>query len=256
MSETHALLPLEQVLCDERELLQIQRNELLPVLDDPHQLNHYADHVVQAQAQQLQTVNPELTHALSQVIEQLIVQLSRSKKFLKRKSFNRLQRWFGRDLEYAAQQVAYYQKLDGYLTEADRLSTALQKEITASQARYQAVMIHRHQMAKYIKAAEQFKLEYPKFKATQHFDLIESRLSKKIETLHTLQSSNDIVITQIQLSQHLAFSLLDRFKEAQQVLIPAWKYHIQQLQQHGASQQVEQLDRSREKLIESLKRAL
>ena len=28
--------------------------------------------------------------------------------------------------------------------------------------------------------------------------------------------------------RQLSFGLLDRFKEAQQVLIPAWQYHVQQ----------------------------
>ena len=39
-----------------------------------------------------------------------------------------------------------------------------------------------------------------------------------------LQASNDIALAQMQLTQQLSLSLLDRFNEAQHVLIPAWQY--------------------------------
>src|SRR5690606_4740545 len=109
-------------------------------------------------------------------------------------------------------------------------------------------------MAKHIVAADELLSEYPLFIKKQHpLDNFSERLSKKINTLRTLQSSNDIAITQMQLSQQLSFSLLDRFKEAQQVLIPAWQYHVQQSQsKHSTSE----LDNSRESLIKTLKKSL
>ena len=60
----------------------------------------------------------------------------------------------------------------------------------------------------------------------------------------------------MQLSQQLSFSLLDRYKEAQQVLIPAWQYHVKQSQQQHSARDLEQLNKSREKLIHSLKKSL
>jgi non-homologous end joining protein Ku len=112
-------------------------------------------------------------------------------------------------------------------------------------------------MAKYVSAAEAFLMEYPKFVKNAHpLDNFEERLSKKINSLQTLQSSNDIAITQMQLSQQLSLSLLDRYKEAQQVLIPAWQYHVKQSQQSSSTIELEKLDNSREKLIRTLKKSL
>ena len=133
----------------------------------------------------------------------------------------------------------------------------LQIEIQKSQARYQQLTGLREQMAKYISAAEAFLMEYPKFVKNAHsLDNFAERLSKKINSLQTLQSSNDIAITQMQLSQQLSLSLLDRYKEAQQVLIPAWQYHVKQSQQSSSTIELEKLDNSREKLIRTLKKSL
>ena len=113
------------------------------------------------------------------------------------------------------------------------------------------------QMAAYIQAADEFLKEYPQFsKQQQVLDHFVERLSKKINTLQTLQTSNDIAMKQMQLSQHLSFSLLDRFKEAQQVLIPAWRYHLEQSRESNSSKTIEQLDKSREDLIQNLKKSL
>jgi len=60
----------------------------------------------------------------------------------------------------------------------------------------------------------------------------------------------------MQLSQQLSLSLLDRYKEAQQVLIPAWQYHVKQSQQSSSTIELEKLDNSREKLIHTLKKSL
>ena len=140
---------------------------------------------------------------------------------------------------------------------ANHLSQKLQIEIQKSQARYQQLTGLREQMAKYIYAAEAFLMEYPKFVKNAHpLDNFEERLSKKINSLQTLQSSNDIAITQMQLSQQLSLSLLDRYKEAQQVLIPAWQYHVKQSQQSSSTIELEKLDNSREKLIRTLKKSL
>ena len=176
---------------------------------------------------------------------------------MKKRKFNGLQKWLGIDIEYGSTQVEYYKKLDQLLDRANHLSQKLQIEIQKSQARYQQLTGLREQMAKYIYAAEAFLMEYPKFVKNAHpLDNFAERLSKKINSLQTLQSSNDIAITQMQLSQQLSLSLLDRYKEAQQVLIPAWQYHVKQSQQSSSTIELEKLDNSREKLIHTLKKSL
>lgn len=251
------LTPLSQLELNQEHILAIKRNDLLPLITDPHRLNHYADHLVQAQSVLLNGVDPKLNQQLSEVITQIVQQLSRSKRYVGGRKFNALQKWLGIDVEYDAGQVKYVKDLDRLINEANRLSQKLQVEIQKSQSRLQQALGLREQMAAYIQAADEFLKEYPQFsKQQQVLDHFVERLSKKINTLQTLQTSNDIAMKQMQLSQQLSFSLLDRFKEAQQVLIPAWRYHLEQSRESNSSKTIEQLDKSREDLIQNLKKSL
>jgi hypothetical protein len=257
MSQIDVLVALADIEVNQAELLSIQRNDLIPLLQDQYRLNHYADSVIQAQSVLLNGVDPHLTRQLSSTIEQLIQALADSKKYLTRRKFNAWQKWLGIDLEYGSGQVEYYKNLDQLLNRANHLSQKLQIEIQKSQARFQQLLGHREQMAKYILAAQEFLLEYPNFVKNQHpLDNFSERLSKKINSLQTLQASNDIAITQMQLSQQLSFTLLDRFKEAQQVLIPAWQYHVKQSNQSASGIELEKLDHSGETLIKTLRKSL
>ena len=257
MSQIEILVPLKEIIVDRDDILLIKRQDLVPLLRDQYKLNHYADAVIQSQSLLLDGVNPHLTLQLSQTIEQLITVLSSSKKHLNKRKFNALQKWLGIDIEYGSNQIEYYKNLDVLLDRANHLSRKLQLEIQKSQARFQQLLGLREHMFKYIVAAEEFLVEYPSFINNVHpLDNFSQRLSKKINTLYTLQASNDIAITQMQLSQQLSFSLLDRFKEAQQVLIPAWQYHVKQSQQSSSTIELEKLDNSRENLIKNLKKSL
>ncbi|CAB1213997.1 tellurium resistance protein [Acinetobacter bouvetii] len=257
MSQIDTLVPLTDIEVNRANVLSIQRNDLVPLLNDQYRLNHYADAVIQAQSVLLNGVDPHLTQQLSSTIEQLIQALAESKKYLKVRKFNRVQKWLGIDLEYDSGQVQYYKNLDQLLTRANHLSQKLQIEIQKSQARFQQLIGHREHMAGYILAAQEFLQEYPNFVKNQHpLDNFSERLSKKIYSLQTLQASNDIAITQMQLSHQLSFTLLDRFKEAQQVLIPAWQYHVKQSNQSHSAIELEKLDNSREDLIKTLRKSL
>ena len=257
MSQIDVLVPLKDITVDRAEVLSIKRNDLVPLLTDQYRLNHYADQLIQAQSVLLDGVDPQLTKQLSQTIEQLIQALANSKKYLKTRKFNALQKWLGIDLEYGSGQVEYYKNLDQLLDRANHLSQKLQLEIQKSQARFNQLQGLREQMARYIVAAEEFLVEYPQFVKNQHpLDNFAERLSKKVNTLQTLQASNDIAIMQMQLSQQLSFELLDRYKEAQQVLIPAWQYHVKQSRQSNSTSSLEKLDNSRENLIKTLKKSL
>ena len=256
MTQPQQFTPLSQIELNQELILTIKRNHLLALLHDPHGLNHYADHLVQAQSVLLNGVDPKLNQQLSQVIAEIIQQLSRSKKYVGNRKFNALQKWLGIDVEYDAGQVKYVKDLDRLIHEANHLSQRLQIAIQKSQARLQQALGLREQMAAYVVAAEQFLLEYPQFSNQQPLDHFAERLSKKVYTLQTLQSSNDIAMQQMQLTQNLSFNLLDRFKEAQQVLIPAWRYYLKQSQDTHSSSTLQQLDQSRENLIQNLKKSL
>lgn len=262
MKQFYELVPLDQIAVSSDELLSIKRNDLVPLLGDQVRLNHYADHLIQSQAVLLNGVDPQLTQQLSHVIAEIIQQLNQSKKSLKVKKFNALQRWLGLDLEFNAGKIKYLKDLDHNIHQANQLSQKLQLEIQKSQSRFQQANGLREQMAKYIRAAQEFLVEYPNFVKNLHpLNNFEDRLSKKINTLQTLQASNDIALAQMQLTQQLSFSLMDRFKEAEQVLIPAWQYHVKQSQaQRNTSQNtqtfLDELDKSREKLIQSLQKSL
>ena len=91
MAQIDVLVPLRNIPVNSDELLSIQRNDLVPLLNDQYRLNHYADSVIQAQSVLLNGVDPQLTLQLSQTIEQLIQSLADSKKYLKKRKFNGLQ---------------------------------------------------------------------------------------------------------------------------------------------------------------------
>ena len=257
MSEHAVLLPIQEIQLDAKELLQLKREQLVPLLNDQYKLNHYADHVVQAQSVLLNGVDPHLTQQLSQSIEKLISVLNASKKVLKKRKFNALQKWLGIDLDHGSNQLEYYKNLDQLLDQTNQLSRKLQVEIQKSQARFQQLVGLREQMARHITAAEQFLNEYPQFvKEQSTFDHFAERLAKKIYSLRTLQASNDIAMGQMQLSQQLSFSLLDRYKEAQHVLLPAWQYHVKQSQLQHDNIDLTKLDQSREHLIKTLQQSL
>lgn len=257
MSQHAVLLPIQEIHVDAKDVLQLKREQLVPLLNDQYKLNHYADHVIQAQAVLLSGVDPHLTQQLSQSIEKLISVLNVSKKVLKKRKFNAVQKWLGIDLEHGSSQIEYYKNLDQLLEQTNQLSRKLQVEIQKSQARLQQLVGLREQMARHIVAAEQFLNEYPQFvKEQQAFDHFAERLAKKIYSLRTLQASNDIAMGQMQLSQQLSFSLLDRYKEAQHVLLPAWQYHVKQSQLQHDNVNLDKLDQSREHLIRILQQSL
>lgn len=251
------LTPLHELTLDPERLLQIQRHDLVPLLQDQHRLNHYADHLIQAQSVLMNGVDPVLRQDLSQIIEKLIQALNNSDHYLKKRHFGAFRRWFGHDLDYASKQIEYYQDLDHLLKRADQISQKLHVEIQKNQSRYQQLLGLREQMAHYIQAGQQFLHEYPKFVQKQHpLDTFHQRLSKKVNSLMVLQSHNDMAMMQMYLSQQLSFSLLDRFKEAQQVLIPAWQYHVQQSQHAQSNDMLTKLNQSRDRLIDTLRNSL
>lgn len=257
MKQFTVLTPIEQISCSSEELLSIKRNDLVPLLDNQTRLNLYADQLIQAQSVLLNSIDPSLTQKLSHVIAEIIEQLSTSKKKLNPRKFNVIQKWLGLDLEFQAGQVRYLHDLDRLIDEAKQLSQRLQVEIQKSDSRFQQASGLREQMAKYIRAGQEFLGEYPEFVKNRHpLDNFEDRLSKKIHTLQTLQASNDIALAQMQLTQQLSLSLLDRFNEAQQVLIPAWQYHLKQSSTQDSFTAKDDLEKSRDKLIQSLKKSL
>jgi len=257
MQQFTTLIALDQIELDKQRLLAIQQHDLVPLLQQPIQLNQYAENLVRSQAVLLNAIDPELNQQLTTVIAEIIQHLSASKKALKTKRFNALQKWLGIDLEFDAGQFKYLNNLDQLIDQANHLSQRLQLEIQKSQARFQQLVGLRVQMAHYIVAARGFLTDYPIFVKNQHpLDNFPVRLAQKIQSLETLQSSHDIAMMQMQLSQQLAMGLIDRFKEAQQVLLPAWQYHLQQSRVQNNRTSITELDHSRDQLIQNLKRTL
>ena len=78
MAQIDVLVPLRDIPVNSDELLSIQRNDLVPLLNDQYRLNHYADGVIKAQYVLLNGVDPQLTLQLSPTIEQLIQSLADS----------------------------------------------------------------------------------------------------------------------------------------------------------------------------------
>lgn len=160
----------------------------------------------------------------------------------------------GIDIEYGAGKIEFYKNLEFLLAKANQLSQKLQIEIQKSQESIDQIHQYRIEMAHYIVALDEFFNDYPQFIKDIHpLDNFRERLSKKMTSLMTLQANNDIAIVQMQLSQQIAFTLLDRFNESQQVLIPAWQYYVKQSNQKSSSIDLEKLDHARLDLISTLK---
>lgn len=71
MAQIDVLVPLRDIPVNSDELLSIQRNDLVPLLNDQYRLNHYADSVIQAQSALLNGIDPQLTLQLLNGLAQL-----------------------------------------------------------------------------------------------------------------------------------------------------------------------------------------
>lgn len=72
----------------------------------------------------------------------------------------------------------------------------------------------------------------------------------------TSQSATDMAMLQRILNQNIAMTVLDRFNEAKNLLIPAWQQHIMSVQAGHTPEQLAQLDKAREQLISTLDKAV
>lgn len=250
-------IALHDIELDHETLMKIKRNVLVPFMHNPTLLTHYADHIVQAQNQLLLSQSIQSSEQLSQGIRQLIERLNQSKKYLGQKKYNFLQRWFGIDLEQQASSLRFLEDINQLIDSATRLSHQVATEIYQSQKQMKELEQLRVEMAHYIVAAEQFVQECPVFANNQmslHSFL--GRLNKKINTLMTSQSATDMAMLQRILSQNIAMTILDRFNEAKNILIPVWQQHVFQLQTAQNPQELQQLNEARERLIQTLDHAV
>ena len=55
------LTPLDRFDIAREDILSIQRNDLIPLLNDQSRMNYYADQLIQAQSVMLKGVDPALT---------------------------------------------------------------------------------------------------------------------------------------------------------------------------------------------------
>lgn len=257
MSEVNTLAPLAEVDVLPEELLSIKRNELVPLLGDQYRLNYYAEYILKAETALLDDAIHALAKQLSQIIVELVAALADSKQYLGQGQFNFFQKWLGMDLEYTSSQINYYKKVDYLLHSATMLSEELQVEIQKSNAKFQQLLVHRDQMAKYIRAAEEFLVEYPAFVETHYpTDHFSDQMAKKIQILQSSQQSNDAAIVKMKQVLDYSYALLDHFKEAQDVLIPAWKKQVKQSNQKTSSENLDKLHQTRENLIDLLNASL
>lgn len=237
-------------------LVTIKRNDLVPLVDQPANLTHFADDLVQKQNQLILTKSVQSSQDLSRLINRMITHLNHSEKYLKPKKFNFIQKWLGIDLEQQAGSVRYLKDLNALVKEADRLSQKVATELYQSQKNMQILHELRVDMAHNVVAAEQFLEELPQFAPIHQIESIEHRLHKKINTLMTSQSATDLAMLQIQLSQNIALTILDRFNEAKNVLIPAWQQHVLQVQQARTPLELQKLNEARDRLVRTLDSAI
>lgn len=261
VDQVNGFVALHDMPLDLSRLTEIKRNVLVPFMQQPSLLTHYADHIIQQQNQLLLSKSVESSQALADLIRQIIEQLDQSKKYLNGKKFNAFQRWFGLDVEQQAGALHCLNTLAHLLDQATVLSTQVGNEIYHSQQMIGSLYQYRTEMAHFVVAAEQFLNEcehIPKRHTNHHHNLdgFKARLQQKINTLITSQSASDLTILQLNLTQNVAMTILDRFSEAKSVLIPAWQQHILSLQASDHPKELERLNAARERLIRTLDHAI
>lgn len=253
----NSLPAIHQLPLQQSRLERLKLKVLLPMLEQANLLSCYADPVLQAQNQLLLQPSIQQHLPLSQSIAALIEGLNQSEQYLRPRRFNRLQRWMGRHLEHQSQQFDYVQGLANTLQQASGLSQQVAAEIAQSEQQIQSMHALRSDMAHFIIAAEQFLQESPEFTpASAAFSQFSMRLAQKINTLLSAQTATDLAILQLQLTHNTAISLLDRFNEAQQLLIPAWQQHLLSVQQQQTPLELQRLNDARQVLIARLSAAI
>ncbi|KAA8735342.1 tellurium resistance protein [Acinetobacter qingfengensis] len=253
----NSFTPIHDMELDQQRIDQIKVKVLVPMLKSPNLLSYYADHIVQQQNHVLIQKTSSHTTDLSQSIQHLIEHLNQSQKSLTPRYFNRFQRWLGQHLEYRGQQYQYIEQLIAQINQAANFSRLVASEMAVSQQYMQELQILRQELAYYVIAAQQFVQESPQFNAqSMQFEHFLQRLQQKINTLMTSQSATDMAMLQMQLQQQVAMTLLDRFTEARQILIPAWQQHVLSIQYQQTPQQLQQLNDARHALIRRLHQAL
>lgn len=256
-TNTIFLTALHDIPRNEETLLKIKRNVLVPFVQNPTLLTHYADHIVQAQNQLLSSATVQSSQPLAQVISQIIMQLDQSKKYFQPKKYNFIQRWFGLDLEQQADSIKFLNDLNQTLDHATHLSHRVATEIYQSRKQMENLDLLRSDMAHYVVAAEQFMQESEAFVEQKHvLDNFRQRLQKKINTLMTAQSATDLAMLQRDLNQHIAMTILDRFNEAKNILIPVWQQHMLNVQSANTPQELQKLNDARQHLINTLDKAV
>lgn len=242
----------DQTQNNQSTVIAIQRDILTPILNDPSKLSHYADAIIQDQQRLLAQANIAHSAELGRLIQNIIAQLNQSKKLFSAKKYHFLHRWFGVDLEHQAGSINFLKNLEKSIEQATVLSQCVYGEIMQSQQNFKALENKQVEMSQYIEAGEQFLQQSKQFASSAQYESFSVRLDKKINMLMTSQHATDLAMAQIQLNQNVAMSILDRFNEAKNVLIPLWYQQIRASHAGQSPAELEKLNRLREQLIRTL----
>ena len=243
---------IDQSQSDQSAIIAIQRDILTPILNDQSKLSHYGDAIIQDQQRLLAQANIAHSAELGRLIQNIIKQLHQSKKLFSAKKYHFLHRWFGVDLEHQAGSINFLKSLEKSIEQATVLSQCVYGEIMQSQQNFHALESKRAEMSQHIQAAEQFLQQAKQFTSSGQYEPFAMRLDKKINMLITSQHATDLAMAQIQLNQNVALTILDRFNEAKNVLIPLWYQQIRASHAGQSPAELEKLNRLREQLIRTL----
>ena len=242
----------DQTQNNQSAIIAIQRDILTPILNDPSKLSHYGDAIIQDQQRLLAQANIAHSAELGRLIQNIIKQLNQSKKLFSAKKYHFLHRWFGVDLEHQAGSINFLKSLEKSIEQATVLSQYVYGEIMQSQQNFKALKNKQVEMSQHIQAAEQFLQQAKQFASSAQYESFSMRMYKKINMLMTSQHATDLAMAQIQLNQNVAMSILDRFNEAKNVLIPLWYQQIRASHAGQSPAELEKLNRLREQLIRTL----
>ncbi|MFB2578563.1 hypothetical protein ACEYX6_05320 [Acinetobacter sp. c2-A9] len=259
---TQQLTPLAEMVDDTARLLQIKREQLVPLFDIARQQRifeiDYADAILQAQHQQLDTIHLALIPSFAENLSK-IMQLLQQNEQKKPKKFNRLQRWLGQDIEYKAKNLATQQQLKRLVDRIKTDSIRLQQQQQQSEQSIAKLQQLRLDMAYHIVALQQFIQESEQFALQSTSTSVQQlmpRLQQRVQQLSQAQVSTDMAMLQMLLNQDVATSLLQRVDELLQVLLPSWQHYLNTQHSANNAQQLEKIHRMRQQLLQQLTTAM
>lgn len=201
----------------------------------------------------------EAVTSISQTITSLVSSLERAdpQLALKRKKSGFFARFTGQDAVNKVQYVQATEDIDRQLSEVPGRIERLEAIIDALDEDFRALLRTQKTLKVHLVAGKWFLEENPESGTDAvgyGLNSPRDRLSKRLQNLAALVTSNDSTLHQIQLLQANSINMLDRLHEITTVLVPSWRSHRMGLYINDQDYEaIREATRAHEALVSSLR---